>query len=80
MKHIDFNLCILITSSCSFLCLGQTTLDGLKVLQLKFCINDFLIANGVDGAIYVGDIIILETAQDMDDGIRLTNVAKELVS
>ena len=80
MKHIHLYLSILIASSCSLLSLSQTTLDGLEVLQLEFSINDFLIADGVDGAIYVGDILVLKATEHMDDSIRFTDISKELIA
>ena len=80
MKHGYFYLCIFIASSSCFLCLCQATLDGFKVLQLKLCIDDFLVANGVDCTIYVGDIIVFKTSQNMDNRIRFTNISKEFIT
>ena len=80
LQYRCFYLGLLITCSGSLLGLGQTALNGLEVFQLQLCINDFLVADGIDSTIHMGDIIILETAQYMDNRICLTDVSQELVS
>ena len=75
-----FDLGVLIAGSGSLLSLGQTALDGLEVLQLKLSIDDFLIADGVDGAVDVGDVIVLKATEHVDDSVRLANVSKEFVA
>ena len=80
LQHSNLYLCIFIACSSSLLRLSQTTLNGFEVFQLKLCINDFLVADGVDGSIHMGDILIFETTQYMDDGIRFTNITQEFIT
>ena len=80
LQHRHLQLGILVACSSGLLRLGQTAVDGLQVFQLQLRINDFLVADGVDGAVHMGDVLILKAAQHMDDGIRLANVAQELVA
>ena len=49
-------------------------LYGLKVLELKFGVDDRLVTKGIYGAVDVGDVVIVEATQYVQDGIRLTDV------
>ena len=60
--------------------LRQAVLDGFEVLELELRVDDFLVAHGVDGAVHVGDVAVVEAAQHVDDGIRVPDVAQELVA
>jgi hypothetical protein len=80
MEYGCLYLRVFITCSCSLLGLGQTALDGLEVLQLKLSIDNLFIADGVDSTINVGDILVLETTENVDDSISLTDVSKELIT
>ena len=81
LKHSHFHLGILVVADgCNLLLLCQSALDGFKVLQLQFGVDDFLVTYRVDGAVNMGYVVILKTAQHMDDGVGLADVAKELVA
>ena len=55
--------------------------DGFEVFELQFGINDFLIGHRIYGhAALAHDIIIVEAADDMDDGVALTDVSKEFIA
>ena len=58
----------------------QTTLDGLEVFELEFGIDNLLVAHRVDGAVNVGDVLVLKASEHVDDGIGLAYVAQELVA
>ena len=75
LQYADLNFGVFVAGGSGFLRLGQAPLDSLQVFQLKLRIDDFLVADGVDGAVDVGDVIIFETAQHMDDGVRLADVS-----
>ena len=47
---------------------------------MQFCIDDFLVAYRVNCAVHVRDVLIVEAAQHMYYGIRLTNVSEEFVA
>ena len=63
-----------------FFGLGKATFDGFEVFQLQFRIDNFLVANRVDRAIDVGDVIVLETAQHVDNRVGFTDVSEEFVT
>ena len=72
---------VLITRSGYLLLFRELRLDGFEVLELQFGVYDFLILNRIDShAALSYHVVILEAADDMDDGIALTDVAKELVA
>ena len=62
LQHRYLYLRLLVAGGGSFLGLGQTALNGLEVFQLQFGIDDFLVTNGVDGAVNVSDVLVLEAA------------------
>ena len=47
---------------------------------MQFVVDDFLVADGVDRAVDMGDVIIVETAQHVDDCIGFAYVGKEFVA
>ena len=71
---------LVISDGCNLLLLCQSALDGFKVLQLQFCVDDFLVAYWVYRTVNMGYVVILETAQNMYDCICLADVAKKLVA
>lgn len=54
--------------------------EGGKVGKDEFSINDLDIAEGIDGTHVVDDVFVLETTNDMNDGINLANVGEEFVA
>lgn len=60
--------------------LGDAALDGLQVLDEELVVDDFLVAHGVDGAVDVGDVVVVEAAEHVDYGIGLADVGQELVA
>ena len=63
-----------------FLHLLNAAFNGFQVLQLKFRINDFLVAHRVHTAVHMRHVLIVEAAQHVQNGIRFTNVGQELVA
>ena len=60
--------------------LGDTALYGLEILELKFVIDNLLVAHGINRAVDMGDIVVVEAAEHMYDGIGLADVGQELVA
>ena len=60
--------------------LGQTCLDGLQILELKFRVDDFLVADRIDRAIHMHHIVVVKATKHVDDGIRLADIGEELVA
>ena len=54
--------------------------DTLQIRQTQLRIDDIHITDRIDRTFYVRDISILEAADDMRDGIRLTDMREELIS
>ena len=80
LQHTEFHLGVLVTGGSCLLGLGDTGIDSLKVFQLKFRIDDFLVADGVDSSIDMRDVIVVETAQNVDDSIGFADVSEELIA
>ena len=60
--------------------LAQARLDRLEVLDLELQVHDFLVADGIHGAVHVDDVAVVEAAQDVQDGVALADVGQELVA
>ena len=81
LKDRHHHLGILVARGSDLLLFGELALDGLEVFQLQLGINDTLVLHGINGgATLTDDIVIVETTDDMDDGIALTDIAKELIT
>ena len=39
-----------------------------------------LVADGIDAAVYVRDVVIVETAQHMNDSVRLADIGQKLIA
>src|SRR5690606_28230020 len=51
-----------------------------QVGQHQFGVDGFDVADGVDRSLDVGDVGILEAADDVQDGVDIANVGKEFVT
>ncbi len=60
--------------------LGYASLDGLEVLELQLIIDDLLVAHRIDRAVDMGDVVVVEAAEHMQDGIGLADIGQELVA
>ena len=61
------------------LCL-QPVFDRFEVLELQLGVDDAFVAHGVDRAVHMGDVAVVEAAQYVDDGVRVADVGEELVA
>lgn len=59
---------------------GYSGLDGFEVFELELVVDNLLVAHGVDAAVHVGDVVIIETAQDVQYGICFSDVGEEFVA
>ena len=78
--HCHLHLGILVAGAGHLLFFHEFAFNSLKVFELQLGVNDFLVAYRVNGAVYVGDIVVVEAAQHVDDGVCFTNVSQELVA
>ena len=79
-EDFDLHACGLVACGSGFLSLVQAALDSLEVFEKKFVVDDFLVAYGVDGTVDVGDIVVVEAAEDMYDGVSLADIGEEFVA
>ena len=54
--------------------------EGSDVGEDKLGVDDFDVAGGVDGAEFVNDVVVLEAAHHLHDGIDFTDVGEEFVA
>jgi hypothetical protein len=58
----------------------QPLLDALQIGQHQLGLDGLGIGDGIDAALHMGHVAILETAQDMGDGVDLADIGEELVA
>ncbi len=63
-----------------FLHLLDAVFHRFQVFDLEFGIDDFLVADGVYGAVHMDDIVVVKAAEHMQDGVGFTDVGQELVA
>lgn len=55
-------------------------LEGGNIGEDEFGIDDLDIADGIDGAEFVDDIVVFEATDDLDDGVGFADIGEEFVS
>ena len=80
IEHIAYYLGLLIAYGSLLGHLLQTLVNGLKVLYLELCIDDFLIADRIDCSVHMCHVLIVKAAQHMYNCVALADVAQELVA
>ncbi len=63
-----------------FLRLGKPVLDGFQIFKLQFRVDNTLVADGIDVSVDVGDVVIVETAKYVNDGVRIADVSEKFVA
>ena len=78
---LEFELfCCLFVHSCGFCCFGNTALEYFKVCEDQLKVDGLDVTERIDTAVYVDDIWILKASDNVNNGVYLTDVGKELVS
>ena len=80
LEHTHFHLGVFVSCLCHLLLLAQSRLYGLQVFELQLGVDYLLVAHGVYRSVHVCDVVVVETAQHVDDGVGLTDVSEEFVS
>ena len=81
LEHLQQHLGILVARGGHLLGLGQLGLDGLQVFELQLGVDDVLVGQRVDGhAALAYHVVVVEAADDMDDGVALADVTEKLVA
>jgi hypothetical protein len=55
-------------------------LEALEISQHQLGLDRLGVGDGIDLALYMGDVVILETAQNMNDCVDFADVGEELVA
>ena len=72
---------LVVADGCYLRLLLQLRLYGLEVLQLQLGVDNLLVLNRVHNrATLAHDVVVVEAAQHVDDGVGLADVAEELVA
>ena len=71
---------VLVSGLGGLLDFGGAGLNRFQVFQLQLHINHLLVSNGVDTAIDVNHVAVIETPQQVQDGISLADVSEKLVA
>ena len=81
-EHVHQHLGVLVVAyGCYLLVFGELGLDGVEVFELQLGVDNLLVLHGIDGSTALAHhIVVVETADYMDDGVALTNVAQKLVA
>ena len=80
-QYAVLRLCVLVAAHLGNLLHAlDAVLHRLEVLQLELRVDDFLVAHGVYRTVHVYDVAVVEAAEHVDDGVRLADVAEELVA
>ena len=53
---------------------------GVEISEREFGVDDFNVGKRVDAAGDMGDVVVLEAAHDMRNGIGLANVGEEFIA
>lgn len=76
----EFGLGFLVAAFGFFFVAVATFGDAVHVGEDQLGVDDFDVADGIDGAVDVVDVGAFEAAHDVDDGVDFTDVAEELVA
>ena len=73
--------CSLLVAALGFLVqLFPPPLDRIEIREDQLCGNCLDISHGIDAALNVMDVVVLEAADHVNDGIDFTDVAQKLVA
>ena len=53
---------------------------GFQIFDLKFGIDDLFVPDRVYATIHMRNIVVVKTAQNMQNGIRLTNIGQKFIA
>ena len=72
---------LVVANGCYLRLLLQLALYGFEVLELQLGVDYFLVFYGIDaGTALAHDVVVVEAAQNVYDGVGLADVAEELVA
>ncbi len=79
-QYFQFLFCFCVTHIGYFPCSFDLAFYQIEVSHLQFEINDVNIPDRVNGTLNVWQTFIVKTTEDMDQGIGLLHIGKELVA
>src|SRR3990172_2961032 len=77
---ISFSFCFLVSCLCPSFRVARFLFNGLKILQDEFRFYDFNVTLGIDSSIYVNNIRVVETTDDMGNRVDVADVGEKLIS
>ena len=80
LERADFGECLLVAGLGGALHAVEPLLHGREIGERELELDDFAIAHGIDGAHHVQDVVVIEAANDVHDGVGLADVREELVA
>ncbi len=80
IDQLDFLLGFLVAAFGFLLAGVPAFLQGGEIGEDEFGVDDLDVADGIDGAEFVDDVVVFETAHDLDDGIDFADVGEEFVA
>ena len=80
LHHLILHLGLAVAGLRLLLHAAYAALYGLQVAQLQLGVDHLLVAHGVDCAVDVGHVVVVEAAQHVNDGIGLAYVGQKLVA
>ena len=80
LQNSHFFLHLFVATLCLFADAVDALLNGIQISQVKFRLYHFNITQWINTAIDMHDILIFKTANNMGNGVNLTNVPKKLVT
>src|SRR6185312_12455953 len=78
--HRDRGDVFLVAAAGALLRLGQPLLQAFQVGEHQLGFHHVRVAQRIDGAFHVGNVAVLETAQNVDDGVHFADIGQELVA
>ena len=79
-QNLVGTLSVLVTRRSLLLHLTNAALDCFEIFELQLGVDNALIAHGVDRAVDVSDVLVVEAAQHVDNCVGIANVGEELVT
>ena len=80
VRQLDFDARFLVAAAEVFHRLVLAALHGVHVRENQLEVDRLDVAGGVDRAINVDDVLVLEAAHDVDNRVHLADVAQKLVA
>ena len=79
-ENVVLTLCDFVARGSLLLCLTNAVLDGFEVLHNELGVDNLFVPHGVYRAVNVGNVLVVEAAQNVNNRIGIANVGKEFIA